>query len=405
MLIITKEAEGWFMDSFVGRSQDVFAISERRRKIAVFILTCIACVIVAAGIFALIINAFLNRKYVSYDVEKETQLSGDSFVEYISYDNKVLKYTRDGISAIDASGNTIWNGSYDMISPAVDICGKYVVAADIGGKSLVVYNSEDSGKEITTDYPIVQASVSAQGVVAVLLEQSRSNVINIYNPYDVSDQLLVEIPTNVDEGYPVCMDISPGGVNLVATYVCISSGKVQSRVAFYDFSEVGKNTNCLVGAKNYDESVISDVRFLDDNNICIFGDNGFSIWSNAKQPQEIYTKNFESKIKSAFCNEEYVGMVFENESKSRPFQMKIYNLKGKKVLDIGFNDEYSTVRMYDNNEIIFNSTSHCAIFRINGVKRFSCDVDGKVLGVFPSDGINKYYLVMDNRIQRIKLKK
>ena len=46
-----------------------------------------------------------------------------------------------------------------------------------------------------------------------------ANVINIYNPYDVSSKLLVEIPTNVDDGYPVCIDISPEGTNLVAAYV------------------------------------------------------------------------------------------------------------------------------------------------------------------------------------------
>ena len=393
------------MNSFVGRSQDVAVISGRRRKLTLFIIICIACIVVAAGIFILLVNSFMNRRYTSYKVTDEASVTGDSFVHYAPYDNKVLRYSRDGISALDASGSTIWNGSYNMVSPLADICEKYVVAADIGGKTLFVYNEEGQGKEVTTDYPIVQASVSSGGIIAVLLEQATSNVINIYNPYDISNKLLVEIPTNVEDGYPVCIDISPEGTNLVAAYVCVTNGKIQSRVAFYDFTDVGKNTNCLVGAKNYDEIVISDVRFLGSGNICIFTDNGFSIWRNPRKPRESYSNTYEEKIKSAFCNDKYVGMVFENSSRTRPYQMKVYDLSGKKVLDLGFNNNYTTVRMYGNNEILFNSASECEIFRINGVKKLSCQANGKVLHFFPAEGINRYYFVMDNRIQEIKLDK
>ena len=393
------------MDSFVGRSQDIAVISGRRRKIILFTVICTACIVVASVIFILLVNSFINRRYTSYEVAKEVSVTSDSFVKYTSYDDKVLRYNRDGISALDASGSTIWNGSYNMVSPAADVCGKYVVAADIGGKTLFVYNGEGQGKEVTTDYPIVQASVSESGIIAVLLEQATSNVINIYNPYDVSNRLLVEIPTNVDEGYPVCIDISPEGTNLIAAYVCVTNGKIQSRAAFYDFTDVGKNTNCLVGAKNYDETVISDVRFLNSDNICIFTDNGFSIWRNAKKPRESYSNTYEEKIKSAFCNSKYVGMVFENISSTKPYQMKVYDLSGQKVLDLGFNNNYNTVRMYGNDEILFNSASECEIFRINGVKKLSCQAGGKILYFLPAKGINRYYFVMDDKIQEIKLKK
>ena len=392
------------MNSFVGRSQDVVVINGRRRKIIIVTITCVACIIVAAGIFMLLVNSFLNKQYKSYKVIEETKINISTSDKYLSYNGKIIKYSRDGISAVDASGNIIWNGSYDMISPAVDICGKYVVVADIGAKSFFVYNEEGQAKEIVTDYPITQACVSIHGIVAVLLEQANSNVINIYDPYNISARLLVEIPTNVDEGYPVCIDISPEGTNLVASYVCVTSGNVQSRVAFYDFTDVGKNTNCLVGAKNYDETVIADVRFLGSNNICIFTDNGFSIWKNARQPRETYSNTYEEKIKSAFCNSKYIGMVFENSSRTKPYQMKVYGLTGEKVLDLGFDNDYTSVKMYGDDEILFNSASECTIFRINGVKKLSCKVNGKVLQFFPADGINKYYLVMDTKIQKIRLK-
>lgn len=126
-----------------------------------------------------------------------------------AYQNGVLRYSRDGAAAVDRDGNEMWNGSYDMENPALDICEEYAVVADIQGKSLYVYNGSDSGTKLTTDYPILQACVSKQGVVAVLLEDQSSNVIQVYNPYDDNKKLLVEIPTNVEEGYPVSIDLSP----------------------------------------------------------------------------------------------------------------------------------------------------------------------------------------------------
>ena len=393
------------MESFVGRSQDVFMVTETRRERRIFIVTCAICILIAIGIFVLGVNLFLNKKYNSYEVLESTSVTTSGNVKYEAYQNKMIKYSRDGISALDSSGNIIWNGSYDMIEPAVDISGKYVVVADIGGKTVSIYNGEDTGKEISTDYPIVQACVSSQGIVAVALEQESSNVINIYNPYDISDKLLVEIPTNVDEGYLVCMDLSADGMNLAATYVCITGGQVQSRVAFYNFSDVGKNTNCLVGAKNYDDKIVSDIRYLGENNICIFADDGFQIWGEMKKPEEVYHKNFKETIKSAFCNSEYTGVILATGSTSKPYRMNVFDMKGKMVLDMEFSDEYTEVKLYDTNEIILNSVSGCTIFRLNGVKKFSTDIDGKVLKVFPSEKRNRYYLVTDSKIQKIKLSK
>ncbi len=393
------------MESFVGRSQDVFMVTETRRERRIFIVTCAICILIAIGIFVLGVNLFLNKKYNSYEVLESTSVTTSGNVKYEAYQNKMIKYSRDGISALDSSGNIIWNGSYDMIEPAVDISGKYVVVADIGGKTVSIYNGEDTGKEISTDYPIVQACVSSQGIVAVALEQESSNVINIYNPYDISDKLLVEIPTNVDEGYLVCMDLSADGMNLAATYVCITGGQVQSRVAFYNFSDVGKNTNCLVGAKNYDDRIVSDIRYLGENNICIFADDGFQIWGDMKKPEEVYHKKFKETIKSAFCNSEYTGVILATGSTSKPYRMNVFDMKGKMVLDMEFSDEYTEVKLYDTNEIILNSVSGCTIFRLNGVKKFSTDIDGKVLKVFPSEKRNRYYLVTDSKIQKIKLSK
>lgn len=391
------------MESFVGRSQDVLAMTERRRKRLQFVLICLGSILAAAGILALLINGYINRKYRGYQVERTISVKNSSAMKYVSYEGGLLKYSRDGITAMNEDGKALWSGSYDMADPVVDICGSYVVAADIGGKDLFVYSGEDTGTELVTDYPILQACVSEQGVVAVLLEDASSNMIHVYNPYSDNKKLLVEIPTNVEEGYPVSMDLSPDGTSVVASYICVTAGVVQSKAAFYNFTEVGQNTNCLVGAQNYKDQVISEVRFLDDSTACLFSEKGFGIWQNMKKPEQIAEQKFNENIRSAFCSEDYVGVILDRAAEDK-CDMKVYNMKGRNILDMKVPSEYTRVSV-SGKEILLNSTSQCMIYRINGVKKFSCVLDQKITQFQPAKGANRYFLIRDSKIEKIKLRK
>ena len=285
-----------------------------------------------------------------------------------------------------------------------DICGEYVVVADVGEKNFIVYNGDDSGKEITTDYPIVQAEVSKQGVVAVLLEESSSNVIRIYNPYDVQNKLLAEIPTNIDDGYPVSIDISDDGVNVAAVFVSVNDSKIQSRVAFYDFSDVGKNSNFLVGAQVYNDKLISEVKYLNDNDVCVFGEDGYCVWTNLRQPKVKFQKKYGTSIKSAFYNSKYIGVILDADDGNKN-ELEVFELSGKRKLKIELSEQYKQVQLNDNNEIMLNSDSKCVIYKMNGIKKFSSNIKGKVEHFYASGDNKCYYLVLENEIQKIKLKK
>ena len=80
--------------------------------------------------------------------------------------------------------------------------------------------------------------------------------------------------------------------------------------------------------------MISEVRYLNDNDVCIFGDSGFSVWTNFKKPEMRFQKKYNEEIKSAFCSDKYVGMILEKGGKNISYNMKVYKTSGKKVLDI-----------------------------------------------------------------------
>lgn len=387
-----------------GETIDMRAEEKNIKQKKLFVLICLASIVVAMGIFVLLINGFINRRFSHYEVVSSIERQDTNTEQYVCPDGRLIKYSKDGISEITISGKTIWTGSYDMNNPQMVCCGEYVLVADIGGKEAYIYNGEDTGTEIAVDYEIKQACVSKQGVVALLLEDTSSNCINIYNPYDVSSSLLIEIPTNVEDGYPVTMALSPDGTSLVASYICITAEKVETKVVFYNFSETGKNSDCLVGAKHYKDSLITDIRFMDDNQVCLFGDKGFYVWEHMKQPEQSIQKEIKQNIKSVFSNERYIGLIIETEKEKVPYQLQIYNEKGERITAVGFDYEYDSVELADD-EILMHSAKECTIFRLNGVQRLHCTVEEGVAYFFKASRKYRYYILDDNIIQEIKLAK
>lgn len=388
------------MDSFVGRSIDVGAMQERHKKKIVFAVIVAVAVLLCVLLGFVIYHWFVNREYSAYHVTRSVSVKNGNSLKYMSYEGGVIRYGRDGVTAVDGKGEPLWSASCDMVNPQIDVCGASAVMADIGGTSLYVYKGGDTGVDFSVDYPIVQAHVSEQGVVAVLMEESASNTIALYNPFDKSEKLLVEIPTNVEDGYPLSLDLSPDGTSLVASYLCVTTGAAQSRVAFYNFSEVGKNRNSMVGAQNYNDVLISEVRFLDGDTVCLFGEKGFHLWGNMKKPELIKKREFSQEIKSAFCDEDHVGVLVEKDNDNN--MLKLYNKKGEESLSLSVDSVYSYGQV-KGDDVILNTASQCAIYRTNGVQKFAGPLKSSISYIFAGSGMNRFILIQDSKIKYIKL--
>ena len=389
------------MKSLVGRSFDITVLNEQKRKKTRFVILAIACILVCAAIFYLGFRWFINRQYDSYQVERSVYVKNGNSMSYEAYDDGIIRYGRDGVTALDRKGNSIWSGSYEMANPKADTCGSSVVIADIGGDSLYIYRGEGTGTGFTVDYPIVQACISNQGVIAVLMEESSSNTIALYNPFDKAEVLLAEIPTNVEDGYPVSIDLSPDGSSVVASYLNVTTGAAQSHVAFYNFTEVGKNANCLVGAHNYKETLISEVQFMGNSSVCLFGEKGIYLWTNMRQPEAVAAKEFKETIQSAFIDEGHVGVLLKKDDAKNI--MRLYDTAGNNTLTTEVDASFTHVQICGD-EILLNSAESCAIYRTNGVRKFSRDLKSKISYFFPTSKKNYYFFVQDSKIKVIKLK-
>lgn len=413
------------------------------------IITIIVVILLVAGMVVYVIDSQINRDYNGYKVEKKFDRTDSNTVKYINYDGRLLKYSRDGISELDDSGNVVWTGSYDMKNPIVAYCGNFVAVADTSGKEIYVYNRTNSTdiKKIEVVLPIIEIDIAKQGVVAAVLEDTDSDEINIYDPYNISKQLLVSIPTTVEtDGFPIDISISDDGEKVVTNYINISNGQAQTSVNFYNFDEIGKNSvNRIVGARDFKDTIVADVKFLNEQTVCAFTETGFSLYSMKEVPKDIYQETFQKPIKSVFSSEKYVGIVLENTggeegaeietSKETPdtenvneetdtnqdsskedktnknteninkesqYEVKIYNLKGKQILDTNIDYDYDTVTM-GRDEIIFQSNLECYIFRMNGTEKFHYTFDKNIEYLLETSAKEQYYMIDEKEISKIKL--
>ena len=350
-----------------------------------------------------IFNSIANKDFSTYKILSTIERADSNSVQYLKYGNKLLKYSRDGVSALDNKGNVIWNSTYDMKDPKADICGDFVAVADIGSKILYVFDKEGKAAKVETLLPILQAKVAEQGVVAVLLQDKDGNNVSLYYPYDTSNSLLIDFKTSNEDGYPIDIDISNDGKKLVTSYLSTQNGVAENAVTFYNFSEVGENEiNNIVGTFIYKQIIVPKVEFLTNSIVCAFAEDKFSLYSIKEQPELIHEETLKTEIKSIFYDEEHVGFILENLEGSKKYKIMVYDLKGKKVLEKKVDYDYENVSIYGD-DIIFKTNLECYILRMNGKEKFHGRFDKNISYIYPADRLNRYYFINDTNIEEIKL--
>lgn len=376
---------------------------QKRRKAMFLICSCGAVLFVGIIAIVLISCFYVNRSFSGYDVVSEKTRADSNNVSYLSFQDKLLKYSRDGISVTNESGETMWNGGYEMEQPVVDIAGDYVCVADIGGKNICVYNGKDPGRDLEMAMPIARAKVAENGKIAVLLHDGESDVVHIYDPYNTVEPLEVEVPTNVvDDGYPLDFDLSPDAESLVIAYMTVENGTMENHVCFYNFTDVGQDQNTLVGGKSYESSLISRINFVTEDEVAVFYESGFSLFKNMKKPEEIFNQTFEQSIKSADLDDEHILIITGAAGNTKDQTVNLYTFRGKRELSEKIDYKYSNIQMTDR-EIIFTGEQNCRILRKNGKEKFAFDFEKDYDYFFPATKENQYYLVNETSVQVIKI--
>ncbi len=392
--------------------EDVDDENEMPRELSKRMLANIPKGIFLLLLFVIVIATYFfiaGTGYNGFEVVEETSVKNASMLDYIPYQDSLLKYSKDGATYVDAKGKAVWNETFAMKMPTADVSDKYVAIADLNGNDVYIFNDEGKVSSTTMPYKICDIAVASQGEFAVILEGEKENYINIY---DKNGDPISEIQTTIDKsGYPMDMDLSNDGTKLFSTYLYLDGVDVKNGLAAYNFGPVGVNENAdrLMGGYQFDDTIIPKVEFLDNNTICAFGDNQLILYSMREKPSEKAVISLKKEIQSVIYNEKYVGVVLSNDEEVKngeekaPYVLDLYNTSGRKIMTQKIDFRYESIRMLQD-EIVLTGGTQCEIYTVKGKLKFNYTFSKNVVDMIPTGYSNRYIVLYDSGSEVVRLK-
>lgn len=376
----------------------------RSHKLTIFYRVVLSILLAAVLIIFLIVQ-WKNKVFTDSEVTASYPITVVQGATVKNLGGNILLYSKDGASCIDPSGNTVWNRTYEMQTPLFSICGQVTAIGDYNGRSIYVMDKYGEKGTVNTNLPIRDFCVSANGVVAAVLDDVDITRIYVYNGNENTETPIIYGKATMDKsGYPVSISLTPNGQLMAVSYLYVDSGNMKSSVAFYNFGEVGKNeTDNYVSGYDYQDTIIPYVQFMDNDSAFAVGDDRIVFFQGAEKPQNIASSLLEEEIQSIYYNENYVGLVFINQSGESAYRLDVYNESGSRVHSQFFDIEYTDIVFYKDQIIIYNDLE-CQICNTKGVDKFTGGFEKSTSLVIPTSSVYKFVTVTSDSIETMELK-
>lgn len=357
---------------------------------------------IAAVMIGIVYVYWNNAVYSSYTELSSIPRISTSDSVCMDHNGRVLTYSKDGISSMDAKGNVIWNETYQMQNPMVEVNGNAVAVGDYNGH--VIYVMDEKGKvgEIDTNLPIRDFCVSKTGIVAAVLEDSKLTRLSLYH---TSGKELVKSECRMSQnGYPIAVALSDSGEVMEVSYLYVDSGFMKSSVAFYNFSDVGQNSiDRLVSGIDYEDTIVPYVGFLGKDSAFAVGDSRISFYSGEDKPVSVAENLLKEEIQRVYTGDEHVGLVYLDTTGAYLYRLDIYDKKGNLITSQNIDFEFQDI-LIEKKYIMIYSDTECAMYNLSGNQKYRGTFAKSVSLLIPTSKSNRFIMVSADSIDSIELK-
>ena len=349
---------------------------KRRRKRLTIILTIVAVILLGAGAFAY----FYFRTFDNFSVVTSLDLANaDEQTIIVPYNRGFMRCSCEGVTYFDKKG-ILWAESFEMTQPVTASCGSYFAAADMKGKDVYLYDVSGLCNRVTLGHPITDLEVSEQGVIAAATSESDSNFIEVVDKD--GNELVTAKSVFSSSGYLTDIALSNDGSKLVALYVYVSEGTLESKAVFYDFSHGNGGEDMVVGGFNqYKGTILTTAKFMSGGKVCVVGDNALTIYNFQGTPSIVAENlSLDVQIQNLFFDEKHIGMIAEDEMSEHSYVLKIYNLQGKEILNRGFDFAFNKATFTGGGVVVY-SANDLEMFSYTGVQKCSLTLDERIMAI------------------------
>lgn len=384
--------------------QENFNDKIRKHRLTVFYRIALAVVLVGAIALVLYFQ-YRDKVYTQMSQVSKQERQGISGAKDIGLGSNLVTYSNDGISCMDSKGNALWNQTYEMQNPIVATCQNVLAIADYNGRNVYVMNSEKKLGEITANMPIRNLCVAANGVVMTVQEESRVTWIYIY---DSQGKELVYFRTTMsDTGYPTAITLSDNAKLAGIAYTYVEAGVLQTRVAFYNFGDVGENQiDNLVSGYNYTDTFVPYIHFMNSDTAFAVADNRLMIYGGSEVPETKLERLMDEEIQAVYNNDKYIGLVLFNSTGESAYVLRVLNAQGDEVVSIPF--DFSSIGdariLFEEQLITIYNEKECLVYNLSGKQKYAGTFEKAVRTMIPIGGRFRYILAYTDSVDVVELK-
>ena len=357
---------------------------------------CVAVFFVAAKYAA---DHIRYRGHATY-AEREGAETG--LAKCFRLQDRIFRYSGDGVSIMDQSLDTVWSQSLGFASPFHDVKDNYAVLYDKLGTELLLMDRKGTVAKIRTSLPIVKASVSAKGSLVVIVDEGSSSCLQYYGK---DGGLIADISGGaVDKGDILDAGITDDGNTVAVSFVRADQDGILSTAAFYRFGSTEQMSGGqLVFEEEFAGQILPKVA-TGDRWAAFFTENGFISYNTGGTIARMAEQAFGDDILSAFGDGENLGFLFNGRGDGARYRMSVWTVRGKELCNKEVNFLYDRIAM-EEGHIVLSNDMEMAVYTKKGLLRFE--------GVISDGGLRQViflsrnqYLVCGNmktEILRLKL--
>ena len=375
-------------------------IREHRKYILKRVLQVIAIIVVLI-IGVELANAL--RSFDDYEVRDTIDGGSSGATQYKMFGTCLLEYSNDGISCIAQSNDIIWNQSFEMAAPEVQICGEYLVVYDAAGTKLFIMTESGLEKSLEMTSPIQTVCIANQGTIAVLMKENQESQVKLF---DKKGNELANGKFYGDKGgFPIDIALSKDGTKLAVDMVDVTKGKVNTTISFYNFGSVGQSeVDNNVGTYTFEGVLVPEIDYVSNSRVIGMGTGKLLVFDGSQKPELSREIEIAEEVLSFFHNEKYIGIVYDNAEVENSWHIKVMDMRGKTVMENDTTIPYNSIEFLSNNEICVMNETQCEIFTIHSIKKFAYEFDKELSKILAADKGEYYTFIFKDTIEEVKLK-
>lgn len=373
-----------------------------RHRLTVLYRTVLIIAVIAAAA-AVVVIQMKNRVFGEYQVTSSVPRESISNATIRAFGENILIYGSDGANCINRKGEVLWNQTFEIENPILAVSQNVMAIGNYNGRTIYLMDTGKIIGEIDTKMPLRNFAVSANGVVAAVLDDT-ADITWIYL-FDSSGNTLVYFKTTMkDSGYPVSITISDNGCLVGVSYLYMDNGMMRSSVAFYNFGPVGQNEiDNFVSSYDYMDTVVPLVKFLDNEKAVAVADNRLVFFEGDQKPVSIADILLDSQMTGVYDGDGYVALVYNDVTGQALYKVDIYNDNGKLEDTMMADMQFSDILFCKDKVILYNE-QECVVHTIGGMDNFSGNFNSQALLLIPTDKSYEFVMVTPESIDTIALK-